>query len=109
MMAGSHDPFLLVGDARCHQLYKPPGYTTGGLLLSFSCSGELIPCGSSTSTVGSSPFLGWLAQVVRARPILAFRVLHWSQPNHPRPSRGRSAAPNQGEIVTCVDYVEMCK
>ena len=40
-VVGSRDPFLLAGDAGCHQLYKPPGSTTGGLLL-FSRSGELI-------------------------------------------------------------------
>ena len=38
----SHDPSPLAGDAECHQLYKPPGPTTGGLLL-FGHSGEHIP------------------------------------------------------------------
>ena len=41
MRVRSHDPFLLAGDTKCHQLYKPPGDPTGGLLL-FSRSGELI-------------------------------------------------------------------
>ena len=29
----SCDPLLLAGDAECHQLYKSPVSTTGGLLL----------------------------------------------------------------------------
>ena len=75
MRVGSCDPSLLAGDTECHQLYKPPGYTTGGLLL-IVCQVNLSGGEGSVVviTVGSSPFLGSNPGRV-STPISTFRVL----------------------------------
>ena len=53
----SHDLFPLAGDTKHHQLYKPPGHTTWGLLL-FGRSGEHTFALAVARTTGSSPCHG---------------------------------------------------
>ena len=55
--AWSHDPFPLAGGTECHQLYKPPGHTTGGLSL-LGHSGEHTLVQAVPSLIGSSPYHG---------------------------------------------------
>ena len=53
----SCDLSSLAGDAGCHQLYKPPGHSTGGLFL-FGHSGEHTLALAVLHLLAAAPSLG---------------------------------------------------